>query len=182
MTRGLLLFLAPLLCAADFGPPDFLARRAQVFDQIGHRAVAVVQAAALPEGFGVFRQANDFYYLTGLEVPHAYLLLDGRTRRATAFLPHRNVARDNNQGKVLAPEDAEEVKQVSGVDAVLGVEALAPQLASMQIRLPAPVLYVPSSPLQGVMGSRDELLKAAAEVASDPWDGRPTRSAQFLSC
>ncbi|QOY85615.1 aminopeptidase P N-terminal domain-containing protein [Paludibaculum fermentans] len=181
MTRGLLLFLAPLLCAADFGPPDFLARRAQVFDQIGHRAVAVVQAAALPEGFGVFRQANDFYYLTGLEVPHAYLLLDGRTRRATAFLPHRNVARDNNQGKVLAPEDAEEVKQVSGVDAVLGVEALAPQLASMQIRLPAPVLYVPSSPLQGVMGSRDELLKAAAEVASDPWDGRPTRSAQFLS-
>ncbi|MGJ5813982.1 aminopeptidase P N-terminal domain-containing protein [Paludibaculum fermentans] len=181
MARALLFFLMPLLGAADFGPSDFQARRAQVFERIGNRAVAVVQSAALPEGFGVFRQANDFYYLTGLEVPHSYLLLDGRTRRATAFLPHRNVARDNNQGKTLAPEDADEVKKVSGVDGVFGVEALAAQLASMQIRLPAPMVYVPASPLQGVMGSRDELLKASAEVASDPWDGRPSRSAQFLS-
>ncbi|MBL0161237.1 MAG: aminopeptidase P N-terminal domain-containing protein [Bryobacterales bacterium] len=181
MTRVLLLFLTPLLGAADFEASDFQARRTQVYDRIGNRAVAVVQGAALPEGFGVFRQANDFYYLTGLEVPHAYLLLDGRTRKATAFLPHRDAARDSNQGKTLASEDADEVRKLSGVDAVLGVEALAAQLALMQLRPPAPALYVPWSPLQGVMGSRDELLRAAAEVASDPWDGRPTRSAQFLS-
>lgn len=181
MTRVLLLLWAPLLCAADFEASEFQARRAQVFDRIGNRAVAVVQGAALPEGFGVFRQANDFYYLTGLEVPHSYLLLDGRTRKTTAYLPHRDAARDSNQGKTLAPEDADEVKRISGVDAVFGVEALAAQLASMQIKLPAPALYVPGSPLQGVMGSRDELLRAGAQVASDPWDGRPTRSAQFLS-
>ncbi len=177
----LLLILAPLAVAADFPPEEFQARRAKIFEQIGNRAVAVVQGAALPEGFGVFRQANDFYYLTGLETPHSYVLLDGRSRRTTVFLPHRDEARDKNQGKTLSPEDAEEVKKLTGADAVFGVEGLAVQLASMQIKLPAPAVYVPSGPLQGVMGSRDELLRASAEVASDPWDGRPSRSAQFLS-
>lgn len=181
MTRLLLLLWAPLLCAADFEAAEFQARRARVFERIGKQAVAVVQGAALPEGFGVFRQANDFYYLSGLEVPHSYLLLDGRTRRTTVYLPHRDAARDSNQGKTLAAEDADEVKRMSGADAVFGVEALAAHLASMQIRLPAPALYAPASPLQGVMGSRDEVLRAGAEVASDPWDGRPTRAAQFLS-
>jgi Xaa-Pro aminopeptidase len=170
-----------LLLALAFPSEEFQARRAKVFDQIGNRAVAVVQGAALPEGFGVFRQANDFYYLTGLETPHSYVLLDGRTRRTTVFLPHKDEARDRNQGKTLSPDDVEEVKKLTGADAVRGVEALAVQLASMQIRLPAPVLYVPSGPLQGVMGSRDELLRASAEIASDPWDGRPSRSAQFIS-
>ncbi|HBY60139.1 MAG TPA: peptidase M24, partial [Solibacterales bacterium] len=170
-----------LAAAADFPPDEFAARRANVFDQIGNRAVAIVQAAALPEGFGVFRQANDFYYLTGLEAPHSYMLLDGRSRRTTLFLPHRDEARDSNQGKTLSAEDAAEVRQLSGADAVFGVEMLSVHLAGMQIRLPAPAVYVPSAPLQGVMGSRDETLRAHAEVAADPWDGRLSRSAQFIS-
>jgi Xaa-Pro aminopeptidase len=181
MALFLLLLLAPLASGADFPPEEFAARRARVFDQIGNRAVAVVQGAALPEGFGVFRQANDFYYLTGLETPHSYLLLDGRTRRTTLFLPHRDEARDRNQGRTLSAEDAAEVRQLSGADAVFGVEMLSVQLAAMQIRLPAPVVFAPSAPLQGVMGSRDEILRAYAEVAADPWDGRLSRSAQFIS-
>jgi len=181
MAPLLVLLLAPLAAAADFPPEEFAARRAKVFDQIGNRAVAVVQGAALPEGFGVFRQANDFYYLTGLETPHSYLLLDGRTRRATLFLPHRDEARDRNQGKTLAAEDVAEVRQLTGADAVLGIEMLSVQLAALQIRLPAPTVYVPSAPLQGVMGSRDEILRAYAEVAADPWDGRLSRSAQFVN-
>jgi Xaa-Pro aminopeptidase len=181
MAFFLLLLLAPLAAGADFPPEEFAARRAKVFDQIGDRAVAIVQGAALPEGFGVFRQANDFYYLTGLETPHSYLLLDGRSRRTTLFLSHRDEARDRNQGKTLSAEDTAEVRQVSGADAVFGVEMLSVQLAGMQIRLPAPAVYVPSAPLQGVMGSRDEILRAYADVAADPWDGRLSRSAQFIS-
>jgi Xaa-Pro aminopeptidase len=181
MVFSILLLLAPLAAAADFPPQEFAARREKIFDQIGNRSVALVQGAALPEGFGVFRQANDFYYLTGLETPHSYLLLDGRSRRSTLFLPHRDEARDSNQGKTLSAEDAAEVRGLTGADAVSGVETLSAQLASMQIRLPAPTVYVPTAPLQGVMGSRDELLHAQAEVAADPWDGRLSRSAQFIS-
>jgi Xaa-Pro aminopeptidase len=177
----LLLLLTPLLPAVDFPPEEFASRREKIFDRIGNRAIALVQGAAFPEGFGVFRQANDFYYLTGLETPHSYLLLDGRSRRTTLFLPHRDEARDRNQGKTLSAEDSAEVRQLTGADAVLGVEMLSVQLASLQIRLPAPTVYVPSAPLQGVMGSRDEILRSQAEVAADPWDGRLSRSAQFIS-
>ena len=45
----LLLLLAPLASGADFPPEEFAARRAKVFNQIGNRAVAIVQGAALPE-------------------------------------------------------------------------------------------------------------------------------------
>jgi Xaa-Pro aminopeptidase len=181
MALFLLFVLAPLLAGADFPPEEFAARRAKVFDRIGNGAVAVVQGAGLPEGFGVFRQANDFYYLTGIETPHAYVLLDGRSRRTVLYLPHRDEARDRNQGKTLSAEDEAEVRRISGADGVFGVEMLSVQLAGMQIRLPAPAVYVPSAPLQGVMGSRDEILRAYAEVAADPWDGRLSRSAQFVS-
>lgn len=181
MPLFLFLLFASLASGAGFPPEEFAARRAKVYDQIGNSAVALVQGAALPEGFGVFRQANDFHYLTGLETPHSYLLLDGRTRRTTVFLPHRDEARDRSQGKTLAAEDVEEVRNLSGADAVFGVEMLSVQLAAMQIRLPAPAVYVPSAPLQGVMGSRDEILRAYADVAADPWDGRLSRSAQFIA-
>lgn len=172
---------AAAAAAADFPAEEFQARRLKVLDQIGTASVAVVQGAALPEGFGVFRQSNDLYYLTGLETPHAYLLMNGRNRQSTLFLPHRDEARDANQGKTLSAEDAAEVRALTGVEEVLGVEMLAVRLASMQIRVPPPALYVPHSPLQGVMGSRDEVLRSHAEVASDPWDGRPSRSARFLA-
>ena len=60
----------------DFTPEEFEARRAQIFDAIGEEAFALVQGAASTRGFIVFRQSNQFYYLTGVEVPHAYLLLE----------------------------------------------------------------------------------------------------------
>ncbi len=31
-------------------------------------------------GFQLPRQMNEFYYLCGVETPHSYLYLDGRTR------------------------------------------------------------------------------------------------------
>ena len=57
--------------------------------QIGPEAVAVVQGVSLT-GYIMPRQHNTFYYLSGIETPGAYLLLDGRTRKVTLYLPPRN--------------------------------------------------------------------------------------------
>ena len=75
------------LFTTDFPPEEFAARRAKVYDAIGDEAFAVVQGAPSPPGYTRFRQSNEFYYLCGIEVPHAYLLLDGKTKKATLFLP-----------------------------------------------------------------------------------------------
>ena len=67
----------------DFPAEEFRARHAKVFEQIGATAVAVVQGMPQTEGFTLPRQHNTFYYLSGIETPGAYLLLDGRTKKVT---------------------------------------------------------------------------------------------------
>lgn len=165
---------------SDFPPEEFAARRARVFDYIGDDAFAIVQGAAAAPGFLVFRQSNEFYYLTGIEVPHAYLLMDGRSRRTLLFLPHRDERRERGEGKTLSAEDAELVKKLSGVDEVYGVDYLARQLYPFAMRAPAPALFTPLSPAEGGAQSRDELLIGHAGHVSDPWDGRPSREGSFV--
>ena len=114
----------------DFPPEEFAARRAKVYDAIGDKAFAVIQGAPSTTGYTRFRQSNDFYYLCGIEVPRAYLLLDGQARKATLFLPHRNEGREKGEGRMLSAEDGDEVKKLSGVDAVYGTDLLAEQMVN----------------------------------------------------
>ncbi len=165
---------------SDFPVDEFVERRSKVMDAIGNQAIAIVQGAPGVDGFKVFRQSNEFYYLTGLESPHAYLVLDGRSRRTTLFLTHRNAALERSTGTVWSAEDDVEVRRLTGVDAVLPVERLSRETFGAMLRAPRPLLYVPFSPAEGEAQSRDELLAHQAGVAGDPWDGRPSRDAHFL--
>jgi Xaa-Pro aminopeptidase len=77
-------------------------------------------------------------------------------------------------------EDADEVRRLTGVDAVAPVGLLSRQtFGSTMLRAPRPALYVPLAPAEGEAQSRDELLAHQAGVAGDPWDWRPSREAHF---
>ncbi|MEB2782478.1 Xaa-Pro peptidase family protein [Algoriphagus sp. C2-6-M1] len=165
----------------DFSKEEFASRRAKVFDAIGNQSIAVIQGSGGTPGVSVFRQSNSFYYLTGVESPHAYLLLNGRNKRSTLYLPHRNEGMENNQGKVLSAEDADLVKELTGIDQVKGIEFLASDLSGTGlIRPPAPALFVEFSPVESGNDSRDELLAKQVMAASDPWDGAASREAAFI--
>src|SRR5215207_8256974 len=110
---------------ADFPAEEFKSRHGKVLDQIGTSAVAVVQGMPQTEGFTLPRQYNTFYYLSGIETPGAYLLLDGRTRKVTLYLPARNPRLEAAEGRVLSAEDAELVKRISGADEVLPLAQMA---------------------------------------------------------
>ncbi|MBC7898734.1 MAG: aminopeptidase P N-terminal domain-containing protein [Saprospiraceae bacterium] len=164
----------------DFSKEEFAERRSKIFEKIGKNAIALIQGASGVADFNVFRQSNEFYYLTGLETPHAYLLLDGRNQRTTLYLPHRDADRENGEGKILSAEDADVIKELTGIDQVRGVEFLSLNLVGTGlIRPPAPLLYTPLSPAETGTDSRDELLNGQARVSSDPWDGRFSREARF---
>jgi Xaa-Pro aminopeptidase len=167
------------LFTSDFPPEEFAARRAAVYDAIGPAAIALVQGAPSPIGYTRFRQANDFYYLCGVESPHAYLLLDGERRRATLYLPHRNEPRERGEGKLLAAEDADLARQLTGVDEVAATEALGEQLARLTRTAGGRALYVPLAPAEGAATSRDLALRAIADAAADPWDGLASREGRF---
>ena len=76
----------------DFPPEEFRARWQKLFEGIGENAVAVLQGMPQTDGYIFPRQYNNFYYLSGIETPGSYLLLDGRSKRVTLFLPPRNEA------------------------------------------------------------------------------------------
>jgi Xaa-Pro aminopeptidase len=186
-TSVILFFAVPLLAqegfgpfTTDFSPEEFAARRTRVYEAIGADAFAVVQGAPNPPGYTRFRQSNEFYYLCGIETPHAYILLDGKTKKASLFLPHRNEKRESGEGRMLSAEDGEEVKKVSGVDSVYATELLAEHIEGSYLRGGKRVLYTPLAPAEGGSMSRDLALRYVADVGSDPFDGRPSREGHFV--
>src|SRR5438309_7229383 len=102
----------------DLPPEEVKTRWEKFFEAIGRDAVAVVGGAPLTNGYQLPRQSNTFYYPSGIETPGAYLLLDGRSRRAVLHLPPRNERLERAEGKVLSAEDADRVKALTGVDEV----------------------------------------------------------------
>src|SRR5262245_46397250 len=111
-------------CQADFPAEEVRARHARVLEAIGTNAVAVVQGIPQTEGFTYPRQHNSFYYLSGIETPGAYLLLDGRTKKVTIYLPARNPRLEAAEGRVLSAEDVELVKRISGADQILPLQQM----------------------------------------------------------
>jgi Xaa-Pro aminopeptidase len=161
----------------DFPAEEFKARWARVYDAIGAEAVAAVQGVALTNGFQLPRQSNTFYYLSGIETPGAYLVLDGRTRRATLHLPPRNERLERSEGKVLSAEDAERVKELTGADEVRSTAAMADGWPLGEA--PARAIFVELAPAEGYAQSRGELQSADAAIAADPWDGGLPRHSRF---
>jgi len=165
----------------DFSIENFEERRVNIYTEIGDNAFALIQGSAGIPGFSVYRQSNTFYYLCGLETAHAYLLLNGKNKTSTLYLPHRDEGRERGEGKVLSAEDAELVKKLTGVNRVRGLEFLSSDIVGTGlIRPPSAVLYTPFSPAEIGNDSRDELLFAHARTAADPWDGQPSKEARFI--
>lgn len=182
-----LLLLAPAVLGAQegkplftphFPPEEFAARRAAVYDSIGP-GLALVQGAPSPTGFVRFRQSNEFFYLSGIESPHAYLLLDGAARSATVYLPRRMEQREYNEGKVLSAEDAELVRQLSGIEAVRPVDSLLVDLRRRAEATGTRRVWLPFGPQEGLSTTRRMAQRAHDDAAADPLDGGAPRERRF---
>ena len=159
-----------------FPPEEFAARRARLAEQIGPEAVAVIRGAGETPVYVRFRQNNQFFYLTGIQVPNAMLILDGRTKQATLFLAPRDERVERMDGPSLYP--GEEAAKVARIATVLSTdrfgEVLTPLVRDRKI------VYAPFR--------RESLNSAAPEntvghmfaTAEDPWDGRPSRETAFV--
>lgn len=170
----------------DFPPEEFKARWARVFAAIGDNGVAIVQGVSQTPGFITPRQSNEFYYLCGIETPHSYLLLDGRAKKVTLYLPPRNAQLESAEGKVISADDVEVVKRLTGVDDVQSTEAMRGDLrggvgGGGTGRGLAPLtIYTPFSPAEGAQQSRGEVVSANTAIANDYWDGRTSRESRFV--
>ena len=96
-------------------PPGRAARRTRD-GQIGE--ASRLQGTTERPGEQPLRQANQFFYITGVVEPRAILLIDGKQHRSTLFLNPRNERREKMMfGPGLYPGD--EAVKSTGIESVL---------------------------------------------------------------
>ena len=176
--------LAALACAAasaqpvftDVFPPDeYAARRAKVMAVIGD-GVAILQGTTERPGEQPLRQANQFFYVSGVVEPRALLVIDGRARKSTLFLNPRNEQREKRMfGPGLYPGD--EAVKATGIEAVLPRDDFKAMLE--QFGRDKRVIYTPFRPEVLGEASSSDPTTLARNTKNDPWDGRISREEQF---
>lgn len=156
----------------NFTTQEFAARRGQVYAAIGPGAVALIQGLPSVHSSAVFRQSNEFFYLSGVVAPQALLLMDGATKRSILYLPKQNTSRAAVEGELLSSDNPAKTAAITGVDEVKPPDQL---LADLQSRTSATAIYVPFAPTEGASESPDGARRRTADAAADPWDGRISR-------
>lgn len=159
-----------------FPPEEYAARREKLFQAIGD-GVAIIGGTTERPGEQPFRQANQFFYLTGVAEPRAIALFDGRTRETSLFLLERK------DSDVLSKYGPGALYPEPGAAAKLGVTRVLPRgefaAAMAQIGSDRRRIYTPFRPeVLGSASSSDPRILARLNH-EDPWDGRPSREEVF---
>ena len=176
----LLLLLAPAVSAqplfTDSLPKEeFAERRARLMDKLGD-GIAVIAGTTETGNSLKFRQGNQFYYLTGVAVPRALLIIDGKTRKSSLFLPPRDERKERSEGPILTP--GPEAVSLTGIETVEARDQFDAALkAAASVRRTA---YLPFRPeVLGGASVSDPRARWAASAA-DPWDGGRPRETLFI--
>lgn len=160
----------PPLFESSLPKDEFAARRAKVFDTIGD-AVVVMQGAAETASYEKFRQSNQFYYLTGIEVPRAMLVMDGRTKSTSLYLMPTTPQMERAEGPLLAPgQEAETLTGIAHVLPYAEFDKVVPALAGRTV-------YTTVRDETRGAGTPDRAIAHARAREADPWDGMPSREA-----
>ena len=150
-----------------FNKAEFVARRAKLFEKIAD-GVAVIFAEKGQHYPVKFRQAPDFYYLTGIEEPGAILVMSGPSKSAILYAPRRSEPQIRADGPGIW--QLEKREEVYGLTRVQPIEEFLPMFAFMNPR--AKKLYMLTGSLGNVQSAREELdFYASLENAQSPLGG-----------
>ena len=163
---------------AAFPKEEFASRRLKVAEAIGPNAIALMQAAPTVHSSAIFRQSNEFFYLSGVGVPQAMLLIDGATKKTTLYLPKQDASRAAVEGALLSSDDPASASALTGADEVKALDTLKADLDA-RYKEGRRDLFVPFQPAEGSAESRDGATRRNNDAAADPWDGRISREAHL---
>ena len=171
----------PRVPAGSTGPAvpidraEHAARRAKLMAQIGDGA-AVILGATTPASDVAFRQNHDFFYLTGVEIPDAILIVDGARKESVLFFTMDEKEADGlgiPTDLVTAP-----VAQ-TGIERAMPVDRFGAHLAGIvNRRQPIYTMFKPEE--IGPENSNEKFNALQQSMTMNPWDGRLTRELQFV--
>ena len=159
---------------SPFDRSEYKARRDKVMEKIGD-GIAVIMSAQPVHSHRCFFQSNDFYYLTGLELPDSALILDGKEKRSMLFF---SMTEAEAMAKGLPVELIRRPQRYTGIDWVLPHERLGEFLERLGTQRTAVFLMTVPEELARENG-REKHAALRTNMISNPWDGRNTRELQF---
>ncbi len=158
----------------DFSAEELSSRRKKVMQAMGS-GVAVLTGATDVPGFDPIRQNNDFYYLTGVEVPHAYLTMDADSGKSVLYLPPRDKRHEKTDGPNLCDSDGEFVLKRTLIDEVRPVAQITEDMKTLKN------VWVMRAPGENYRQCQDTLRHYTKCINEDPMDGRPSRETHLMT-
>ena len=148
-----------------FNKEEFANRRAALFEQISD-GIAVVYGEEEGPAPVKFRQAPDFYYLTGIEDPGAIAVFNGMTKKWTVFAYPRSPQKVAFAGPgLLETKDAD---KIYGVDKLSPMEDLTGAIVFMAAGMVPPKhLYLPVAE-DSLQYARGEMLGMESRYMDHP--------------
>jgi len=136
--------------------------------------VAIITGATEAPNYEKFKQNKQLFYLSGVEVPRAILLVDGRAKASTLFLPPHS-SLESSEGPLLGPDD--EARRLTGIERM--AERTAFEAALRAVAADARPIYVPFRQESIGAVATDRVRSHERATQQDPWDGRKSKETVF---
>jgi Xaa-Pro aminopeptidase len=150
------------LSQEKFNREEFARRRAALFEQISD-GIAVVYGEEEGPAPVKFRQAPDFYYLTGIEDPGAIAVFNGMTKKTTVFAYPRSPQKIAFAGPGLL--ETKGAKETYGIDNIAPLDQLT--ISLMFGGAQAKHLYLPLAE-DSLQYARGEMLAMESRYLDHP--------------
>ncbi len=158
-----------------FDRQEYAARRGRLMDKIPD-GIAVILGASTPADDREFRQGHDFAYFTGVEIPDAYLVLDGIRRESLLFF---TIGEEEAEGEGLPLDLIRNPREITGIEKILPAEQFGTALAGLSQR--HRIFYTMFKPEElGPENTNEKFNALQKTMTLNPWDGRLTRELQFV--
>jgi Xaa-Pro aminopeptidase len=160
--------------AQEFNKAEFAARRAKIFEKIGDANAIVFANEEHPHAVR-YREAPDFFYLTGIEEPGAVLVLVGRTKQALVAAPKKPEWKLRSEGPGI--RDITDAAKIYGLDRIVSIEDLYGwyNFTANGVKK----AYVPLTPPDQLQYGREEVIGLDAEEMKLPF-ARMSRIKNFV--
>lgn len=167
----------PLLVLGDspIDKSEHAARRIKLMERIGD-GIAVILGAKGPTTGMPFAQGSDFHYLTGVDVPNAALIIDGKNKESHLFF---TLSEEEARGEGMSLDLVHNPQEATGIERIYPLERFSTLLSRFSQQ--TSVFYTMFKPEELHRENSNEKFNALQTTMTlDMWDGRITRELQFV--
>lgn len=175
---ALSLFLAAwpaFVLGLQFEKSEYAARRKNLMAKIPDGAAIILGAQTITE-YNPFVQNNDMMYFSGVEIPNAILIIDGKNRESVLFF---TITDRGARSEGISLDLVKNPQEVTGIEKVLPIEQFSSYLSRLTSQMT--VFYTSFTPeeLQREV-TTGKFGTLSTNLMTNPWDGRLTRELQFV--